>query len=32
LFFYFFGFVRLSIIKGNGSARGDSRARTEKKD
>ena len=31
LFFYFVGFVRLSIIKGNGSTRGDSRARTEKK-
>lgn len=31
LFLYFIGFTRLSIIKGNGSARCDSRAKTEKK-
>lgn len=30
-FVFFIGFIRLSIIKENGSARGDSRARTEKK-
>jgi len=31
LFLYFIGFARLSIIKGNGSARWDSRAKIEKK-
>ena len=31
LFLYFIGFARLSIIKGNGSARLDSRAKIEKK-